>query len=270
VLGKEAVAKNQGRAKVLFVIPTLGERLDLLRQTLQSIVAQGEDTVDIIVVCPPTSDAVAIAQEFGAKTANDPGTLSGALNVGFALAKKHHEFGAWMGDDDLVAPGSLNITISALEKRPKAVVAYGYCDYIDDKGRLIFQSKAGRLAPWIMGWGPNLIPLPGMLYRLSALKKAGDFDASLKYSMDLDMLLRLRRFGPFVNTRQTLGAFRWHASSTTVSSRAASLKESELTKRRYLPTILREISLLWEIPVSITTHMAVWRVNKLAGKIQKN
>jgi len=247
------------------VIPTLGERIDLLRQTLQSIVDQGASTPDIIVVCPKKAlEARALAAEFGADVADDPGGISAAVNVGFALAKQRHIYATWMGDDDLLRSNSLASTTAALDANPKAVVAFGFCDYIDDKNNILFTNRAGWYAPWLMTWGPDLVPLPGILFRLSAVQQAGGFDEALKYAMDLDVLLKLRKMGRFVNTKKTLAAFRWHPDSTTVANRTASLNEAEMVKRRRLSKPLQILAPLWEGPIRAATRMAARRVNALA------
>lgn len=257
----------QKHSRTLMIVPTLGERIDLLRQTLESFNDQGQFKPDVIIVCPPKNKAARdLATEFGADVADDPRSLSGALNVGIAQAKPWHEFITWLGDDDLLRPDSLEASLTTLDKNPEAVIAYGFCDYIEDDGKLLFTNRSGRLAPWLLSWGPNLIPLPGMVYRLSALQKAGDFDINLKYAMDLDMLLRLRKLGKFVNTGQTLAAFRWHSSSTTVANREASLSEAEMIKRRYLHKALHSVAPLWEKPVRIATKLASKRVNAIAKR----
>lgn len=257
-------------ARTLMIVPTLGVRLDLLKLTLESFSKehQGEFTPDVIVVLPlKNKEGVALAKKYGAEVADDPRTLSGAINVGIQHAKPHHEFITWMGDDDLLRPNSLATSVVALDKHPKAVLAYGYCDYIEDDGKIVFTNRAGKLAEWIMRWGPNLVPLPGMLYRRSALEKAGDFDVTLKYAMDLDMLLRLQKLGSFVNTKKTLAAFRWHSSSTTVANRVASMNEAEQIKRRYLHKSLRIFAPLWEKPVRHATMLASKRVSKKAKQL---
>lgn len=253
-------------ARILVVIPTLGERPEFLRQTLESVKNQKGVKSDIVIVFPLNNNATRkIAKEFGAEMVNDPGGLSRAVNAGIATAKPHHEFISWIGDDDLIAPDSYKTAVAALDKNPGAVLAYGYCEYIDNNGRHLFTSRAGRFAPWIMTWGPNLMPCPGTLFRHSSLKDAGEFDVNNKYSMDLDMFLRLRKLGKFINTKQTLAAFRWHPSSTTVSNRDKVVRETEMVKRKYLPKMLRPLSPIWEIPVRIATKLAAKRVSKLAS-----
>ena len=260
-------AKASKKARTLMIVPTLGVRLDPRTLTLDSFDKkyQGDFTPDVIVVVPlKNKEAVALAKEYGAEVADDPRSLSGAINVGIQHAKPHHEFITWMGDDDLLRPSSLEASVTALDKNPKAVLAYGFCDYIEDDGKLVYTNRAGKIAEWIMRWGPNLVPLPGMLYRRSILEKAGDFNVDLKYAMDLDMLLRLRKFGPFVNTKKTLAAFRWHSSSTTVANRVASMKEAEQIKRNYMHKSLHIFAPLWERPVRAATMAASKRVSKKA------
>ena len=261
------MTKSKAFPRILVVIPTLGQRTTLLRKTLESVKSQFPVSFDIVMVFPLKNKAtMTLAKEYGALCVQDPGSLSGALNVGIATAiKPRHRYISWIGDDDLIAPESLSTTMTALDKNPDAVVAFGYCDYIDDKGFRIITSKAGNLAPWIMTWGPNLMPCPGTLFRYSALKSAGEFDVSNKYSMDLDMFLRLRKLGKFINTKTVLASFRWHPDSTTVANRNVVIKETEMVKRKYLPRPLRFIAPLWETPVRIATKIAAQHVSKLAN-----
>ena len=256
--------QTEATPRVLIVIPTLGRRPELFALTLRSILAQTSEPADVVVVLPTGATEVrALSAAAGARLVDDPGGMSAAINAGLALAGPGHIYGNWIGDDDLLTPGSLVTSAGALDDAPSATVAFGYCDYIDGEGRRLFTSKAGRLAPWLMTWGPDLVPQPGALFRLTAVREVGLIDPSLSYAMDLDLLLRLRRLGPFVNTRTVLSSFRWHASSTTVANRTPSLEESELVKRRYLSPWQQRLAPLWEGPVRLATRLAARRVSGL-------
>jgi glycosyltransferase involved in cell wall biosynthesis len=258
-------AQQRGRPRVLLVVPTLGRRPELFALTVRSILDQTDEPADLVVVVPPGADEVRrLAADAGATLVDDPGGMTAAINAGFALAQPHHVYANWIGDDDLLAPRSLATTAAALDAAPDAVVAFGYCDYIDDVGRRLFTSKGGRLAPWLMTWGPDLVPQPGALFRLDAVREAGLLDPTLSYAMDLDLLIRLRRKGRFVNTRTVLSSFRWHATSATVANRTPSLDESEQVKRRYLSPVQRRVAPVWEGPVRLATRLAARRVNRLA------
>lgn len=257
-------AANRNNSRVLVTLPTLGDRIDLLEKTLISITSQKNIKVDILLVFPGNQKKVyQLAKKYKTLIAEDPGTLSGALNVGINKLQPNHDYFGWLGDDDLLYEDSLSITSELLDSNPESVLAYGACDYIDSKSVKIYTNRSSRFAPWIINWGPNIIPLPGMLYRSNALKKAGYFDTKLSYAMDLDMLLRLKKQGKFIYTNKTLAAFRWHANSTTVANRQKSLKEAKIIKKRNLPKYLSYFSSLWEIPVALATTFATYRLNRL-------
>lgn len=249
-------------AEILIVIPTLGERVNFLEQTLKSIREQGVP-VDILVVAPSGKLAIEeLAAIHDCELMPDPGSQTTAINLGIDSAKSHHRFVNWLGDDDRLVPNSLARTAQTLQANREAVVAFGACEYIDSAGKLLWVSRAGKLAPKLLSWGPDLIPQPGMLIRLDAWQKVGGVDTSLRFAFDLDLLLKLRRQGSFIDVGQVVSQFRWHADSLTVSDRTASLNESEAVKRRYLSPTMRKIAWVWEKPVRGATRIAAWKVSR--------
>jgi glycosyltransferase involved in cell wall biosynthesis len=254
---------------VLVVLPTLGDRLTTLRETLESIDAQRSDVaLRLVVVLPErATEARDLAQEFGATVVVDPGTgISNAINAGVESAEGETYY-AWMGDDDLFRPGGLRKLVALIQSAPGVVVAYGGCDYIDPAGRVIGTSRAGRAAQWFLPWGPDLIPHPGSMIRIDAMRASGLFDPSLKYAMDLDMFLRLRSHGRYVSTRESVSAFRWHPDSLTVSNRRASSAESQAVKRSHLPRAVRPFAPLWEAPVRWAAARAAVAVSTRARNL---
>jgi GT2 family glycosyltransferase len=252
--------------KVLVVLPTLGERLDHLQETLATVTAARDEVeLTLVVVLPAAAaEARSLAEAAGARIVEDPRRgISEAINVGVRTATDE-SFYAWIGDDDLFRPGGIAELCVLLAIHPDAVVAYGGCDYIDPAGRIIGTSRAGRAARWILPWGPDLIPHPGSLIRLDALRAVGLFDTDLKYAMDLDVFLKLRQHGDFVSTRRSVSAFRWHPESLTVANRRASSDEAAQVKVRHLPRSLRAISVLWNNPVKWTASLAARSVNRRA------
>ncbi len=254
---------------VLVVLPTLGDRLDTLRQTLASVDRQRLDVALTLALVVPSSatDAVELGLEHGAVVVPDPGAgISAAINAGIAAAGDERYY-AWIGDDDLFRPGGLRTLRDLLDGDPNAVLAYGGCDYIDANGRVIGTSRAGRAARWLLPWGPDLIPHPGTMIRLDELRSVGCFDADLRYAMDLDVFLSLRGRGRFASTRTTVSAFRWHPDSLTVANRAASSAESESVKTRHLPAYLRPAEPLWRVPVRWASARAAREVSRRALRL---
>lgn len=253
-----------GKPEVLLVVATLGRRPEFLEQTLGSIRSQ-EVPADITIVAPLDAPGIReAAQAYGARLLPDPGSLPGAINLGLEGCASSYRFVNWLNDDDLLEPGSLTATTEALERDPGAVVAFGACRYIDTDGRELWISRAGRWAPWILTWGPDLIPQPGMLIRASAWQEVGGLDLSYRLAFDLDLLLRLKRVGRLVDTGQVVSSFRWHADSLTVDDRTTNIAESERAKRAALSPIARRCAWMWEPPVRWATRVAAGEVQRRA------
>jgi GT2 family glycosyltransferase len=249
------------------VVPTLGKRPALLRQCLGSVTQQ-DMSADITVVVPvQAAEARAVAQDFGARILDDPGGQAKAINLGVQHAKQQHLYVNWLGDDDLLEPGSLTATAGALDADAQRVLAYGACRYIDELGQELWISRAGRWAPRILSWGPDLIPQPGMLIRASAWRGVGGLDTSYRLAFDLDLLLRLKRVGPLIDCGAVVSSFRWHADSLTVDDRGTNLAESERAKRMALSPGTRRIAWVWERPVRIATRMAAREVGRRARRL---
>ncbi|TXN28235.1 glycosyltransferase [Lacisediminihabitans profunda] len=256
--------------EILVVLPTLGDRLETLRQALDSVNEQrAEVSVTLVVVAPPSAVAAReLAASLGAVVVDDPKAgISAAINCGLSV-RTTEKYYAWVGDDDLLRPHGLATLSAELDAVEEAVLAFGGCDYIDTEGRTIAVSNAGRLATFLLPWGPDLIPHPGTVVRLDALEAIGGFDPALKFAMDLDAFLKLRKHGRFVWTRASVSAFRWHPDSLTVANRLDSSREAESVKRRHLPSGLRPISGAWHYPIRWASSIAAGRVNARARSIE--
>lgn len=251
-------------AEILLVIPTLGQRPELLNQTLESI--QQQDVAADVTVVAPEESAVArqAAAAFHAQLLKDPGGLVASINRGIAGAQPHHQFVGWLNDDDELEPGSLAATSTLLKANPQAVVAFGSCRYVTVTGKQLWISRAGRWGVHLLAWGPDLVPQPGMLIRRAAWEHVGGLDPRYRLAFDLDFLLRVKRIGALVDTGQVVSRFRWHQDSLTVEDRDLNLSESERAKRAALPAGLRPIAPIWELPVRWATKLAVARMNRRA------
>ena len=263
---KDSAVSAASGAEILVVLPTLGDRPEYLAETLASIDAQRRDVaLRLVLVLPKTADAAReLGESHGATLVEDPGLgISHAINLGIGAAAGEI-FYAWIGDDDLFRPGGL-ATLREIARPRDVVLAFGGCDYISPSGDLLWVSRSGQLAPLLLRWGPNLIPHPGSLIRLHAMQEVGLFDETLKYAMDLDLLLKIRRLGRFRSTRHSVSAFRWHLGSLTVANRSSSSAESEAVKRRHLPRALRPAAPLWEGPVRLASARAARKMARRAG-----
>ena len=251
-------------SRVLIVVPTLGTRPELLKESISSIRDQSV-TVDIAIVSPPSRVVSDLADNLGITWIEDPNKgLAAAINLGVNEAVQDHSYVSWLGDDDLLTPDSLSLTTSALDGHPDAVLAYGPCRYINARGSHLWTNQAPSWVVPVLAWGPQLVPQPGMLVRATAWREVNGLDETYSMAFDFDLLLRLKKVGRFTRVSQPVSCFRWHADSLTVDDRARNLDESERAKRTALAPQFRRWTWLWEPPVRWATRVAARRVQRRA------
>ena len=247
------------------VVPTLGTRENYLRLSLRSIRAAGK--VHICVVCPQSTDLSQFETEgLFDQRVNDPGVgLATAIHTGLTSIPKEITYANWLGDDDLLRPGSLTRTQLYLDENPNVIMVFGSCDYIDQDGDVIWRNRSGQWAVPMLRFGPCLIPQPGSLMRLSSYKDVGGLDSSYKWTFDFDLFIRMAKSGKISFIPETLAAFRWHQGSLSVGGRDGSVREASKTRRSHLPILLRSVSPLWEIFVRFATKYAAIILKYRAG-----
>ena len=253
--------------RVGIVVPTLGKRADYLRQCLDSIKLAGE--VHVCLVAPCDFDykelmSLDLVHQF----VIDPGTgLPEAINKGFSELPSDITYINWLGDDDLLSPGSIAKASSVLDAEPSTVLVYGSCDYVDPEGKVIWTNTSGQWASRILRFGPDLIPQPGCLFRRSAFIQIGGLNKDLNWAFDFDLLINLKKVGGLKFLETTLSSFRWHPESLSVEFRTKSVAEASKVRISHLPVLLKPISWLWEYPVKKATFLAGLRVTERAKKL---
>lgn len=246
----QRVAAPPPAFRILIVIPTLGQRLDTLCRTMTSIQDQAGVQVDMVLVAKAcTAELLAVAQRYSARLIFCSGNISAAINAGFAQAGDAHRYAGWLGDDDMLRPHALTNASVLLERHPAAVAVYGTCDYVDLAGELLFSRRPPPNAPVLLQFIPGLIKQEACLFRLSALRSVGGVNEELNYAMDLDLLLKLRRLGPFIRANDILAAFGWHPGSMTIANRKASLDEAQSVQGRHARGLARLLQRLSKYPV---------------------
>ena len=244
------------------VVPTLGTRPEYLVQCLRSIRDAGTSLIHIVMpvsaLLPPE-----ITADLYDKVIADPGTgLAAAIHTGLITFPEPVRFINWLGDDDLLKPGSLETTSDALRKDANAVLVFGGCDYINSTNQVIFTNKSGRYAVPLMRVGPQLIPQPGSLFRREAYENIGGLNSEFKWAFDLDLIIRLSQVGKLRFLNSTLASFRWHEDSLSVGGRDESVREASFIRKRFLPNRLKPISELWELPMRWAIKYAGTKVSR--------
>ena len=255
--------------RVGIVVPTLGERPDYLRQCLDSVREAGDAHVCLVAPREFNFEPL-IKSQLVDQIVVDPGSgLSEAINIGILELPAGIEYLNWLGDDDLLEPGSLEAATQVLDSNPRTVLAYGSCNYIDQNRNVLWTNKSGQWASPLLHFGPDLIPQPGALFRRSAFEQVGGLAKIYDWAFDFDLLLKLKRIGKLRFINRTLASFRWHPQSLSVEYRNISVSEAGKVRVSHLPAVLRTVSCLWEYPVRKATLIAGNVVTERAKRLAK-
>jgi GT2 family glycosyltransferase len=246
---------------VAVVVPTLGQRPDYLIECLKSIRAAGDSL--ICIVAPPSADLNEV-ESLGLidQRVDDPKTgLPAAINFGFQSLPSNIKFIAWLGDDDLLEPKSLEATSTVLRRDSKTSAVFGGCHYIGPDGDRILTNMSGKWAVPLISFGPDLIPQPGSLMRRSTFNSFGGLRTDLGWAFDVDLFINLKRNGKVNYLKQPLASFRWHPESLSVGQRDGSVREASQVRVQYLPKLIKPFSVVWEPALRWATKRAGTALN---------
>ncbi|MDL5352326.1 glycosyltransferase family 2 protein [Microbacterium sp. zg-YB36] len=235
---RSTLYSTESNENVLVVIPTLGSRPEWLRASVSSVIKSAESAgvhVRVRLVAPKRAGLTRFAQELGIELLESerPG-LSAAINDGWS-APHSAKYVAWLGDDDLLSPGSLGSTIAALDADPVSSAAYGKVRFISETGATMWMMRPGWWAQWYVRLGKNLVPQPGALFRWSAVVRVGKLDESLTAAMDQDLFMRLGQAARLRYVPTEVAAFRIHPASitSTHADSIGSIDESARLREKY-------------------------------------
>ena len=235
--------------RIGIVVPTLGTRPDYLNQALRSIRSAGDCHITVVTPKPEFITNNFSAELFDDVVEDPNNGLAQAINAGMYSLPSSVKFANWLGDDDLLAPGSLAMTTQILDRSPTTVCVYGRCSYIGPTGDLLWINRSGKYANWLMRIGPQLIPQPGSLFALRAFNEVGGLNSNYKWAFDLDLFLKLSKIGKLQFIPVILSSFRWHDESLSVGGRQGSVAEASKIRRDHLPKVIQGISPIWEFVI---------------------
>ena len=245
------------------VVPTIFARPEYLSTAISSILSQqGDFEVKVIIGCPAEKVA-AVKRAYGAEVEVIPespeGGLAHKLDVLLEATPESAKYITWLGDDDLLLPGSLAATVTAMETDTSCSLTFGGCDYIDAEGAVLTTNKSGQWASSILRFGPQLIPQPGSVFRRTDYLKTGGLDDTFGLAFDFDLFLKLKDLGQLTHLETTVAQFRWHPNSLSVRKRLRSALEASRVRRRHYRGLSRLLWPLWE-PLVV---FATWAAGKL-------
>jgi GT2 family glycosyltransferase len=237
------------------VVPTIGERPQYLERTLKSIRDAGESYIVLVGRKGFDGSSFQKTSLVDLYVDEDDTSVPNKINQGFRALPANIEYITWIGDDDLLAPGSLKIAEKVLNGAEKPVLVFGHCQYIDSDGNDVLVKRSGSWAVPLLRFGPQLIPQPSAFFRRDAFEKVGGLSDKFQFAFDFDLFLKLTKSDKAVFIDQILSSHRWHKTSLTYSRRWESVTEASRVRVLHLGQIAKTFSFLWELPILLVTFL---------------
>jgi glycosyltransferase involved in cell wall biosynthesis len=214
---------------VSIIIPT-HDRPHLLPRAVESARAAGAD-VEIIVVDDASVDETAAVCSglTGIKyirLERNQG-VAGARNVGVLASSS--ELIAFLDDDDLRLPGSLDLQIKALAASPASGFVCGAMLIADQEGNLTGEVSAPRQASGDVFWSILELDFPVMplavVIRKECFTRVGLLNRTLRGIDDWDILVRISELYPVLIMEEPVGIYR---QPTPFSGQGSSAQSHQL------------------------------------------
>ena len=192
------------RPLITAIIPTFN-RAELLRRALDSVYAQEGNgqlfDLEVLVVDDGSTDRTPeVARAYPMLRYICPPANKGtsaARNVGLDAATG--QYVAFLDDDDIWLPWKLRRQLQVLEEHPELSAVYG--QEIKTSDRAVWVWPEPQDAPSGLIYRSLLTSCPvntsSVMFRRTAIDRAGRFDESLRCWEDYDMWLRVALEGPF-------------------------------------------------------------------------
>jgi glycosyltransferase involved in cell wall biosynthesis len=189
-----------------------------------------------------------------------------AINRGFAHTSG--EIMAYLNSDDLLLPGSLAYVAQYFSAHPDVDVVYGHRILIDEHDR--------QIGAWVLPPHDDetltladYVPQETLFWRRGLWDRVGgQIDASLKFAIDWDLLLRFRDSGArMVRLPRFLGAFRVHDEQKTGHQQQLCDAESALLQRRVLGRAMGDEEIHARVQRYLRRHLLYHTAYRLEARL---
>lgn len=185
--------------RVSVIIPTYN-RVGMLKQAIESVLAQTFQDIEIVVVDDGSTDnthqMLTAYHHCVHYIYQENQERSAARNHGAASSKG--EYLVFLDSDDLLLPNMLRLLVAALDCQSELGLAAGGYQYIDENGQVLRQIK-----PWLNSRTitfetllfSGLVPTSAVMVRRCWHERVGGFDTKFVGPEDMDFWYRLSLAG---------------------------------------------------------------------------
>jgi glycosyltransferase involved in cell wall biosynthesis len=207
-----------------------------LADTLASVGAQSCQDIEHIFVDGGSTDATLdLIEAYPLKRKlllrDVTGGISRAMNQGIKAASG--EVVAHLHSDDYYAGPDVLASVAARLAGSGRDWLFGAVAVLRD-GVLHAPPALAPFSYFSLAAGKTFIPHPAAFVRRDLFARAGSFDESLKYAMDIDLWFRLAALGAPATLDRPLAVFREHPGSLSSANKIAARREEFGVRRRHL------------------------------------
>lgn len=216
--------------KVSIAIPSY-EQKDFLRETIESVLMQDYDNLEIIVSDNASTDGTReMLLEYENKHPGLFKLIFQETNLG--IRANHNsaylactgKYMAWLDGDDLMFPERIKKQVAVMESNPNCVVCVQNIEIFDsDSGKVIkYYYDLKENSPHQLQGVEHFVqyggyaPGPGRMFRLSACPPQG-FDARITNTCDFLFFIETALKGEIKYIPEVLGRYRIHGQNITIT-----------------------------------------------------
>lgn len=222
------------------VIPSFNQG-NFIRQTIDSILEQSHQEVEIIVIDGGSTDGtLEVLQSYGNRifwvSEKDRGQTH-AINKGIAMTKG--EIVAYLNSDDYYLDNTLEKIQKVFYYNPNVQWVSGDYIIVDEVGFPIQSAVAAYKNFWRSRLSFSVLSIlnpviqPSTFLRKSFLVQIGTFNEELRYTMDYDYWMRAIQVSAPLILKDKLSAFRIHGNSKGGSQYRQQFAEELKVAKRY-------------------------------------
>jgi glycosyltransferase involved in cell wall biosynthesis len=228
--------------RISVVTPSFNQAA-FLERTIRSVLDQEYPNLEYMVMDGGSTDAstdiiARYADSIDYWISEPDGGQSAAINAGWQRATG--DILCWLNSDDYYLPGALRFVGEYFNDHPDCWVVYGSWEAVDELGQhLHFAGSPFSRRTLILS--RNTIPQPSAFISRQAIETVGMLNEGLRYTMDLDLFLRIadHRSPQFVG--KPLAAATAHPAAKTFGERDAMAQERFEVRKRYARGIERPL-----------------------------
>jgi len=207
---------------IVSIVTAVKNGEQFIRQTVESVLAQtGDFTLNYIVRDGGSTDSTLdILAEYTDQitiVSQPDGGPQQAINAGMANAKG--DILAWLNADDMYLPNTIQRVVTAFQRDPQRLWAYGRCRIIDGNNREIrrpitwYKNLLGLVYSRHVLLCENYVNQPATFWKRELWDKVGGLDSRYKAAWDYELWLAMSRHSRAIAIPSYLAEFRRHQGS---------------------------------------------------------